>query len=217
MYVLIHKNRVIVGPMAWNRAMFDGALRKLNIQITLPRVAPEQLPLIIDPNTRLAQSVYEYPEYNSKIEYLNGPFWNFDSDVAVGNWQIMPIAIEFIKGNLKAQVADVRYQKEVAGTSCEIQGQTVSLDTSRLGREIFAQAYLLMGDSDQRNWKFPEGWLTLTKMDLGTCVAAGVQHIQACFDWEKVKGEEIDACETAAQLDQVIIDDRVQPMNPDQV
>jgi len=205
MYVLIHKNRVIVGPMAWNRAMFDGALGKLGIVHTLPRAAPAELPLIIDADTRLAESIYEYPVYNTLTEYLHGPFWNFDAPVAVGTFQIMPIQIEFIKGTLRGQAAEERYRREQAGTTYELQGQTVTLDTSRGGRDIFAQAYLLMADSDVKNWKFPEGWFTITRSELGGVVQAGSTYIQSCFDWERAKVEEIDACETAEQLSAVVI------------
>lgn len=211
MYVLIHKDRVIVGPMAWNRAMFDGALNKLKITHTLPRAAPSDLPLIIDDDTRLAESVYEYPEHNAKITYLNGPFWNFDAPVAVGTFVVEPIAVEFIKGNLKQEVAAERYRREELGTTHELQGVSVTLDTSRSGRDIFAQTYLLMADGDVKSWKFPQGWFTITKSELGSIVATGVSYIQSCFDWERAKSEEIDACETAAQLDAVVI---VEPSTP---
>ncbi len=211
MYILIHKDRVIVGPMAWNRAMFDGALENLKIIITLPRAAPSDLPLIIDADTRLAESVYEYPAYNPKITYLNGPFWNFDAPVAVGTFVVEPIAVELIKGTLKQEAATERYRREELGTTHELQGVTVTLDTSRSGRDIFAQAYLLMSDTDIKSWKFPQGWFTITKPELGGIVATGTAYIQSCFDWERAKAAEIDACETAAQLDAVII---VEPTPP---
>ena len=62
-----------------------------------------------------------------------------------------------------------------------------------------------MGENDVVNWKFPEAWLTLTKSDLGIAVNAGVAHVQAQFNWELAKNEEIDACTTAAELDAVVI------------
>lgn len=205
MYVLIHKNRVIVGPMDWNRAMFDGALSKLQIVKTLPRTAPPDLPFIIDDETRLAESVYEYPPYNPRIEYPNGPFWNFDAPVAVGTFVVEPIPVEFIKASLKQEAAAERYRTEELGTTHVLQGVTVTLDTSRAGRDIFAQAYLLMGDTDVKNWKFPEGWFTVTKPELGGIVGAGSAYIQTCFDWERAKAEEIDACATAAELAAIVI------------
>jgi hypothetical protein len=62
-----------------------------------------------------------------------------------------------------------------------------------------------MGENDTVNWKFPEGWLTLTKADLGAAVTAGVAHIQSSFDWEKAKVEEIEAATDAATLDVIVI------------
>ena len=207
MYVLIHKDRVIVGPMAWQRGMFVGALKKLNITTLLPRNAPVELPMIFDADTKLCSAVLEYPEYNSKIEYIHGPFWDFSEPVAVGTFQVLETPIEFIKGKLKAEVADVRYSREIAGVTVEIQGTTVTVDTNRGSRDIFVQQYLLMGDNDVVNWKFPEAWLTLTRSDLGKAVGAGVAHVQAQFNWELTKNEEIDACTTAAELDAIVIVD----------
>jgi len=205
MYVLVHKQRVIVGPMAWNRAMFSGALNKLNITTVLPRKDPTDLPIVFDADTKLCSAVLEYPEHNPKIEYLHGPFWNFDEPTAVGTFQILETPIEFIKGNLKATVATERYNREIAGTTATIQNMAVTVDTNRGSRDIFVQQYLLMSENDVVNWKFPEAWLTLTKSDLGIAVAAGVAHVQAQFNWELEKNEEIDACTTAAELDAVVI------------
>jgi len=62
-----------------------------------------------------------------------------------------------------------------------------------------------MGENDTVNWKFPEGWLTLTKVELGAAVSAGAAHIQGSFDWEKAKIEEIEAAETVEVLDAIVI------------
>jgi hypothetical protein len=93
----------------------------------------------------------------------------------------------------------------VAGTKTTIQDLEVTLDTSRDGRNVFIQKYTLMGEDDVVNWKFPEGWLTLTKTELGVAVATGAAHIQGAFDWEKAKVEEIEAAETVEALNAIVI------------
>ena len=50
-----------------------------------------------------------------------------------------------------------------------------------------------MADGETVKWKFPEGWVELTKTELGGIVAAGAAHIQTQFDWEKNIGDQIDA------------------------
>ena len=216
MYVLVHKERVIVGPRDWNRPMFDGALQKLKIQVLLPRRDPQELPIIIDTDTYITNAAITIPPHNEKIETYHGPYWNFENkDLAVGTYEIKEKQLGSIRELLINDAAAERYRREVAGTTTEIQGTTVTLDTSRDGRNVFIQKYTLMGEADAVNWKFPEGWLTLTKSDLGIAVAAGAAHIQGSFDWEKAKIEEIEAAETATVLDAiVIVEPQEEPSEP---
>jgi hypothetical protein len=206
MYVLVHKERVLVGPRDWNRPMFEGALNKLKIQTLLPRRDPQELPIEIDADTYITNAAIVIPPHNEKIETYHGPYWNFENkSLAVGTYEIKEKQLGSIRELLINEAAAERYRREVAGTTTEIQGTMVTLDTSRDGRNIFLQKYTLMGDADTVNWKFPEGWLTLTKSDLGIAVAAGAAHIQTAFDWEKAKVEEIEAAEDAATLDAIVI------------
>jgi hypothetical protein len=186
--------------------MFDGALQKLKIQVLLPRRDPQELPIIIDTDTYITNAAITIPPHNEKIETYHGPYWNFENkDLAVGTYEIKEKQLGSIRELLINDAAAERYRREVAGTTTEIQGTTVTLDTSRDGRNVFIQKYTLMGEADAVNWKFPEGWLTLTKSDLGIAVAAGAAHIQGSFDWEKAKIEEIEAAETATVLDAIVI------------
>lgn len=206
MYVLVHKERVLVGPRDWNRPMFEGALNKLKIQVMLPRRDPQELPFVIDEDTYITNAAIVIPPHNEKIETYHGPYWNFENkNLAVGTYEIKEKQLGSIRELLINQTAAERYRREVAGTTAVIQDTTVTLDTSRDGRNVFIQKYTLMGENDTVNWKFPEGWLTLTKSDLGIAVAAGAAHIQGSFDWEKAKVEEIEAAEDAATLDAIII------------
>jgi hypothetical protein len=212
MYVLVHKERVLVGPRDWNRPMFEGALEKLKIQVLLPRRDPQELPFIIDEDTYITNAAIVIPPHNEKIETYHGPYWNFENkDLAVGTYEIKERPLGSIREILFKQAADERYRKEVSGAKLTVQGLEVSLDTSRDGRNIFLQKYSLMSDMDTVNWKFPEGWLTLTKAELGSIVVAGATHIQSTFDWEKAKVEEIEAADTAALLDAIIIVEQDNP------
>lgn len=206
MYVLVHKERVLVGPRDWNRPMFEGALNKLKLTAMLPRRDPQELPIEIDADTYITNAAIVIPPHNEKIETYHGPYWNFENkSLAVGTYEIKEKQIGSIRELLINETAAERYRREVAGTTTEIQGTTVTLDTSRDGRNVFIQKYTLMGENDTVNWKFPEGWLTLTKSDLGIAVAAGAAYIQGAFDWEKAKVEEIEAADTAAALDAIVI------------
>lgn len=207
MFAVVNKNRVLVGPMDWNRALFSGALSKLGVNTLLPRTAPEpeELPWKIDSDTGIFPVEFVNPEYNKKIQYLEGPYWTFDDKKAYAGYLVKDQPIDAIRFNLKQETAEQRWKTEVSGTTTEIQGVTVTVDTDRGSRDIFVQQYLLMGDNDTVRWKFPEAWLTLTKAELGQIVSAGVAHVQAAFLWESNKVEEIDSATTLEQLDAIII------------
>lgn len=207
MYVLIHKDRVLVGPRDWNRPMFTTTLDKLNIEYDLmPRKAPTDLPIILDADTYITNAKIEIPEHNAKTETYYGPFWDLsDTNVALGTYRVKERSLDSIREILFKEAAEVRYNKEVAGTAAVVQDITVTLDTSRDGRNIFSQKYSLMGDADTVNWKFPEGWLTLTKTELGAIVAAVTAHVQGAFDWEKTIVDQITTATTAAELDAIEI------------
>jgi hypothetical protein len=73
-------------------------------------------------------------------------------------------------------------------------GTNVTLYTTREDRNIYLQAYQIMEPGQSIVFKF-EGavFKSVTKDELGMIVATGAAHIQAAFDWEAQKYNEIDA------------------------
>ena len=203
-YVLVHNGYVINGPRAWNYRSFESSLEEdCEIELKLPMSKSDEEIITIDENTKIYASELVYPSYNAKIEYPHGPFWDFSTGKAIGTFQVLPTPIDNIKSTLKQVVAENRWKKEIAGVKVTVQGTEVTVDTARQSRDIFVQKYLLMDSADTVQWKFPEGWLTLTRSDLGTVVTAGANHVQDQFVWEVDKNTEIDACTTAVELDAV--------------
>lgn len=207
MYAFAHKERVMVGPMGWNRALFDGALEKLKIVKTLSRNAPpaNELPLIIDEDTAIYPVEFNYPDYNKTTQYLEGPYWTFADGKATAGYLVKDQPVEFIKVALKSKASDERYKKETSGTKVTIQGTEIALNTVRDGRDTFAQKYVLMGDTDTLRWKFAEGWFTLNKTEVASIANAINAHVQSAFDWESAKCDEIESKTTAEELDAVVI------------
>jgi len=206
MYVLVSNNSVINGPRGWNYYSFQSTITDdLGLDFQLNRDDPGG-PVVIDANNSILPAIVEYPPHNPKIQYCHGPFWDFSNNVATASYQVLDSDLNWVKGALKPIVAANRYNKEISGTTATVQNTTVTIDTSRDGRNIFIQKYLLMGDNDTVQWKFPEAWLTLTKADLGNVVAAGATYIQNQFTWEVNKAAEIDACQSLAEVDAVVLE-----------
>jgi hypothetical protein len=205
MYVLVYKDRVLVGPRDWNYGIFEDALGRLGINMYLPRTPPDSFPFVINDETRITNSVLTMPNYNQKIERTHGPYWDTTVDPIQGTYGVATLDVEFIRPKLKDMVAAERYRKENLGIKITIQNTEVSINTSRGNRDIFIQKYFLMTENETVKWKFPECWLTLTKQDLGQIVSAGARYIQDCFDWEASKNNEIAIAQTPADLDSIII------------
>jgi hypothetical protein len=210
MYAVVYNNRVIVGPMQWNRALFQGSLEREMVEASLPRVAPETLPLVINEDARILRVEEQRENLNQLVEYYYGPIWDVSGDTAIATYEVHDFPIETSRSNLKDKIAGIRWIKEEAGTKINIQSQEITLDTSREGRNIFLQKYSLMGENDLVNWKFPEGWFTLSKNELGSIIMYGSAYIQSCFDWEKTISDEIDAATTKEELLSIEIEENNQ-------
>jgi hypothetical protein len=200
-YVIIYKNRVIVGPMDWSQKYFTNVLKiRYKIFANIPGNAPDTLPYVIDENTEIRKVIENKPEINNLIHYYYGPLFDLSAETVIANYEIREVAIETARDNLRAILAAERYKKEISGTKIILNDVEVTLDTSREGRNIFIQKYLLMSDTETVNWKFPEGWFVLTKNDLQSVVQKGVNHIQSAFDWEKEVNTRIDSCQTLEEI-----------------
>lgn len=199
MYAVVYKNRVIVGPMDWNRGIFQGSLEKEGIKNTIPRVPPEQLPYIVTEDAKVMSVIENRPTINPMVEYYYGPLWEITETNAVANYEIHDSPLDGAKVNFRNQAADERYKKEISGTKVTLNGIKVSLNTDRASRDQFVQKLVAIGQNTI-NWKFPEAWLTLSKTDLETIVETIDNHVQTAFDWEFSKNQEIDAATTKQEL-----------------
>jgi hypothetical protein len=206
-YAIVHKGRVIVGPLAWAQKYYTDVLKiRHRITANIPGKAPEDLPYVIDENTKIHAVEENKPEVDLMTQYHYGPLWDLTGDVVVANYEVREQTIEDARNNFRALAAHERYKKEIAGTKVTVQDTEVTVDTTREGRAAFVQKYSLMGNDDTVNWKFPEGWLTLTKTDLAAVVTAADAYVQGVFDWEKTINDEIDAAETAEELHAIEIE-----------
>jgi hypothetical protein len=207
-YVLVHNGFVINGPRAWNYRSFESSLEEdCEITYKLPMSKDDEEIITIDDNTKIYAAELVYPNYNPKIEYPHGPFWDFSTGKAIGTFQVLETPIDLIKNTLKAQVADNRWRKETAGLITNIQGNDVYINTAREVRDVFLQKYILMNENETVQWKFDIGWVTLTKFEMNSIATAVANHIQAQFDWEIAKHAEIDACTTAEELDAINLEE----------
>lgn len=205
-YVLVeNKTTVILGPIEWRQRFIQSELNDLDIDFNLSPSEPNSYLKINDEYGIYPVLDFITPDYDPLYEQLAGPFWTFDTLVAIPSFNVIDRNIDQVRGDLRGQVAQERYRRENLGTKVNIQGQEVTVDTSRQNRNTLPQAFLLMSETDTLNWKFPEGFVNLTYTDIEAVVRAGALYIQEQFDWEVTKNTELDTCVTKEQLQSVEI------------
>jgi hypothetical protein len=209
---LIVKDRqqVIIGPMGWRQRTFQSEINDLfeNGDITEKyTIAPVENGYVnLGEGVEIFPVQIDFPQYDPFYEQLAGPFYTYENNIAVGTYNVISVDIALSKAALKVKVTDDRYLKEIAGIKVTIQGHEVTADTARGSRDIFAQTYFAMSESETINWKFPEMWLLVTKSDMATIVNAGKNHIQSCFNWELNLHTAIDNAQTVEELKNISLE-----------
>jgi len=205
-YLLVeNKQFVVLGPLPWRQRMFQEEINDLEINFKLPATGPEQYVKLNDEYEIYPVKELIVPSHDQVFEELAGPYWEFANLEAKGHYVAYYRQINAIQGIMKQIAANERYNKEILGTKTTIQNLEVTIDTGRDARNIFVQKYSLMQNGETVQWKFPEGWLTLSKEELSQCVSAGVTYIQNQFDWENSISQQIDSCTTIQELKNIVI------------
>ena len=207
MFVIIYNNSVILGPMKWNQRRFQSVIEEeCEIITILPETNIDDSVITINENIQiLPVQETPNPEFNQKIEILHGPFWEFTTTHAISSYIVQPKVLEAVQNELKNELANTRWEKEIAGIKITIQNVEITADTNRGVRDLFVQQYLLMGETETVMWKFPETWLNLTKQDLGLIVGSGANHVKQAFEWEQSLVNQIDLCTTLSELDALVL------------
>lgn len=209
MFVLVKDNRVLVGPIVWNKVMFSNKLNSLGINVNLPSREPTDFPYVIDTSTSIRKCEFETIALNEKIQMKYGPFYDFTNDVVNVSYKIKEKPIEQIKSELKIQINKNRKEKEQSGFLYTVKDSEVLLETDKEARGIYGyhlHALLHMPDDTIISWKFNDIWIDLTKLELQSLSTLIHNYVQDLFQREHLKSVEIDACTTHEELDNLNLD-----------
>lgn len=200
-YVLVENRQIIhLGPIPWRHRFIQSELDDLEVTYTVPPV--EQGYIRINDNFEIFPVGEAMGDSgDSRWEDPVGPTWEYVDNQAIPTFGKQDKSLDQIRQFIKNDLAAKRYVKEAAGTQVEIRpGIMVTADTSRDGRNIFVQVYGTMADDSTVDWKFPEGWFTITKAELGDVIAGGYTYIQEQFVWEKTYSDRVDAAIDVGEL-----------------
>jgi hypothetical protein len=200
MFVIVHDNTVILGPMRWSQYKFQNTiLEECEVSATLSATNDNLDPITVSDTIKiLPVQGTQTPQVNPVIEMLNGPFWEFTDSVAAMSYRVESMSLDAAKNFLKVRVASDRRKKENAGIKVTLNSIEYNFDTDRETRAVLSGA---AANTNNTNWKQnSDTWVQMTQAEVQTVLNDVLAHVQTCFDWEYTKLQDINNCTT---LDQV--------------
>lgn len=208
-YLLVqNRQSIMLGPVFWQPRFIKSVLADADIEYTPSPIAPESRISINETIEIFPISELTQPSYDPVYEQLAGPWWTYNDTAALGHYTVVERDLTAIKSTLLEQTAATRWSRETAGIKYTINGVEVSVATDRESRNIWTQKILSLGDDGAVQWKFPQGWFTLTKTDLIAVLSAIDAYVQTQYDWEATIVVEINAATTAEELKSIIINEQ---------
>jgi hypothetical protein len=204
MFVIVHNDNVILGPMRWNAYRFQEViLDDCELEVTLDSRNDNESVITVNAEIKIYPVTAEpNPTFNPKTEFLHGPFWTYTDTQAVQSYQVEQLTVEAAKNFLKAQVSSARWTKENSGITVTINDIEYKFDTDINTRSKFHQ-YVTAGLTSV-NWKLDQdSWIILGPDDINNIFSAITAHVQTAFDWENTKVTEINVAtiETISNID----------------
>lgn len=206
---LIHNNSLELGPFGFNVRYINEELEDLEVEERITPQSYTDLPIhFSDDLTHLVPTEKVVPEHDAKYHNVGNFTWEIieENDVPVKVVFTHPIidkTLEEVKELRKQEVAPERRQKENTIITLTINDTQIEVSTSREERLLLASK--LAASPGPHNYKFSNTWLEITTEQLQTIVSEIDVKVQAAFDWELAKLQEIDACETIDDVYDVVI------------
>ena len=190
MFVITYNNNVILGPMKWNARRFTEVIKDdCEITVTLP--STNELYYEVNDEIKIwpVQGTTN-PEYNSKIEYLNGPFYEYRDGVAISSMVVEQLPLTAAQNFAKQSISDARWVIQNSGVQVTINGVEYTFASDLQTKSTFH--HYITSNIETVNWKINQDtWIVLSKSDIQTIFNSIVSHVQSAFDWEATKLSEI--------------------------
>lgn len=190
MFLITHNNNVILGPMKWNARRFTEVIEDdCEITVTLPTTNDSYYEVNDEIKIYPVQGTIN-PEYNSKTEYLHGPFYTYVDGVAISSMVVEQLPLSAAQNFVKQEAANVRWTKQNSGVKVTLNNVEYTFATNLQTKSTFHQ--YITSNLESVNWKVDQDtWIVLSKSDIQTVFNSIVNHVQSAFDWEVAKLAEI--------------------------
>jgi hypothetical protein len=204
MYVIIYKNRVILGALPWNATYFMRVLQsryRVLLDIPLDEPLQESFPMVLNSDFTIKRAIEEEKlPMNPYVEQYYGPQWDVSEQEAKATYEVRDLPLDEAKSNFYGLFARERYEQEVSGTNVTIFDNEYTIQTDRESRSSFLLALANMNETSTVNWKFKEGWVELNKEQFQQILRAINSHVQECFSKEMEKIQLVMNCSSKQEL-----------------
>jgi hypothetical protein len=215
---LIHNNSLELGPMGFNVKYINADLEDLEVEERISPQSYTDLPIhFSDGLTHLLPIEKVVPENDPKYHNVGNFTWEIIEEDGTPvkvrfTYPIVDKTLEEVKALRKQEVSPYRKEKENTIITLDVNGNSVQVSTSREERVLLASK--LSAAPASCNYKFLSGWLEVSTENLQYIVSEIDKVVQAAFDWELAKIQEIDACETIDEVYDVIVRELPEEIQP---
>ena len=205
MYALVNGQELLLGPISFNYRMINSVLEEeLEVDFRVTSQDYQNVPITFTEDIKILPTRIEIPEHDPRFQTVSQSSHEITDTEVVFYYGVSDKPLEQIKTEYKAAVAPERWNKENTTVTVTINGNEITVSTSRDNR-LSIVSKLLSGDGPY-NFKFNDGvWEEISKTDLQTILTEIDTVVQAAFDWELAKLAEIDACEDGEAVYAVVI------------
>lgn len=209
-YIIVRdQQEIILGPITWRPRFIQREFEYLEINCQLPLNDPNGYLDLLDKSTneRIGVEIFpviiQTPPHDPRIHGLGGPYYTYDNNTAYGEYTVHEKSISEIQGKLKEIATTLRYEREISGTTIELKGLTIPLDTSRESRSRYLELLNSIG-SRTIDFKIPGSFISVNFIDLKAIVDKIFSHVQTQFTWESSIHSAIDTAQTVDELKNIL-------------
>lgn len=216
MEYLIVKDRqqVLLGPISWRPRFINREFEEQEINCQIPYTDPNGYLDLLDQTTNQRIEIFpvvsQIPPHDPILYSLGGPYYTYQDDTAYSEYTVHEKSVNEIQNKLKEITTTLRYEREIAGTTIDIKGITIPLDTSRESRSRYLELLNSIGNRTI-DFKIPNGFISINFIDLKAIVDKIFSHVQTQFTWELGLHTEIDSASTFDEL-KIILADKLTSM-----
>lgn len=213
---LIHDNQLLLGPMLFNYRMINFDLEDLELEDRINPQSYTNVPIhFSDGLTHLLPIEKVIPNHDPKYHNIGNFTWEVakENDIpskVIFTYPILEKTLEEVKYLRKQEVSPARRSKENTIIGVTIDNKEVQVSTSREERILLSTKLATASGAYNYNYKFLNTWLEITSADIQFILGEIDKVVQAAYDWELSKINEIDACQTIDDVYSVVIGREVQ-------